>query len=66
MITSDHILTVREALPCAMSSLIGSEDRHQPIAGPQILSCASIPDITAFRLPSAEHSWCVLVSQDKL
>lgn len=58
--TSEHILTVREALPCNIGTL-SNHKNHQPIKGPQALSCASISDITAFRLPSAEHSWCVLV-----
>lgn len=56
--TSDHILTVREALPY---TLFDSPSQHKPLKGPQALSCAAIADITAFRLPSAEHSWCVLV-----
>lgn len=55
--TSDHILTVREAMPC---TFFATPLQHQPIKGPQVLSCAGISDITAFRLPSAEHSWCVL------
>lgn len=56
--TSDHILTVREALPC---TLFDNPSQHKPLKGHQALSCAAISDITAFRLPSAEHSWCVLV-----
>lgn len=62
LITGEHVLTIREALPCVMTSLFSSIEKHGPIKGPQVLSCASISDMTAFRLPSAEHSWCVLVS----
>lgn len=58
--TTDHILTVREAFPCSINTLINSSN-HNPIKGAQALSCAMISDLTAFRLPSAEHSWCVLV-----
>ncbi|EFA03830.1 uncharacterized protein prd1 [Tribolium castaneum] len=60
LMTSDHILTVREAFPCTVSSLLPSKNQHQPIKGPQVLSCAAIIDLVAFRLPSAEQSWCVL------
>jgi pleckstrin family protein M 2 len=61
LMTTDHILTVREAFPCTISSLLPSKNQHQPIKGPQVLSCAAIVDLIAFRLPSAEQSWCVLV-----
>jgi pleckstrin family protein M 2 len=60
LMTTDHILTVREAFPCTISSLLPSKNQHQPIKGPQVLSCAAIVDLIAFRLPSAEQSWCVL------
>ncbi|XP_044266203.1 uncharacterized protein LOC123012390 [Tribolium madens] len=60
LMTSDHILTVREAFPCTVSSLLPPKNQHQPIKGPQVLSCAAISDLVAFRLPSAEQSWCVL------
>lgn len=61
LMTSEHILTVREAFPCTLS-LPQYMKPHNPIKGTQTLSCAAISDITAFRLPSAEHSWCILVS----
>ncbi|XP_022918977.2 uncharacterized protein [Onthophagus taurus] len=59
LLTSEHILAVREAFPCNISSAI-SKGMHEPIKGAQALSCAAISDITAFRLPSAEQSWCIL------
>ncbi|XP_018577712.1 uncharacterized protein LOC108916016 [Anoplophora glabripennis] len=60
LMTSDHILTVREAFPCMITSLLPTKSQHDPIKGTQALSCASIIDLTSFRLPSAEQSWCVL------
>ncbi|XP_066260425.1 uncharacterized protein prd1 [Euwallacea similis] len=60
LMTSDHILTVREAFPCSISTLFFPKMNHEPIKGPQALSCAAITDLVAFRLPSAEQSWCVL------
>ena len=60
IMTSDHILTMREAFPCNVSSTL-TKILHDPIKGARALSCALISDITAFRLPSAEHSWCILV-----
>lgn len=58
--TSEHIITVREAFPCNISSSV-TKGYHEPIKGAHALSCASISNITAFRLPSAEQSWCILV-----
>ncbi|KAF5281278.1 hypothetical protein FQA39_LY05164 [Lamprigera yunnana] len=60
LMTNDHILSVREAFPCTFSSSLGLREVHQPIKGTQALSCAAIADITAFRLPCAEQSWCIL------
>lgn len=60
LMTSDHILAVREAFPCNILSNSLPKSEHTPIKGASTLSCAAISDITAFRLPSAEHSWCVL------
>lgn len=60
--TGQHVLTVREAFPCMVSSLIDPKTNHEPIKGPRALSCAAITDLVSFRLPSAEQSWCVLVS----
>ncbi|KAK5646949.1 hypothetical protein RI129_005413 [Pyrocoelia pectoralis] len=60
LMTSDHILSVREAFPCTLSSSLSLRDVHQPIKGAQALSCAAIADITSFRLPCAEQSWCIL------
>ncbi|XP_018319381.1 uncharacterized protein LOC108732885 [Agrilus planipennis] len=56
LMTGEHILTVREAFPYTINN--GSS--HQPIKGTQVLSCASISDLTALRLPSAEQSWSIL------
>lgn len=64
--TSDHILMVREAFPCGINSSLVFREEHQPIKGMQALSCASIGDIIAFRLPCAEQSWCILVSENQL
>ncbi|KAJ8920684.1 hypothetical protein NQ315_004823 [Exocentrus adspersus] len=60
LMTSDHILTVREAFPCMVNSLLPAKSQHDPIKGTRALSCASIIDLTSFRLPSAEQSWCIL------
>ncbi|KAF5277776.1 hypothetical protein FQR65_LT03756 [Abscondita terminalis] len=60
LMSSDHILCIREAFPCSLSSSLGMKDLHQPIKGAQAVSCAAIADITAFRLPCAEQSWCIL------
>ncbi|KAB0797328.1 hypothetical protein PPYR_08322 [Photinus pyralis] len=60
LMTSDHILSVREAFPCTLNSSLSLRDAHIPIKGAQALSCAAIADITAFRLPCAEQSWCIL------
>ncbi|XP_056631113.1 uncharacterized protein LOC130441444 [Diorhabda sublineata] len=60
LMTSEHILTVREAFPIMLNSLLTTRSLHEPIKGTQALSCASIVNLTAFRLPSAEQSWCIL------
>ncbi|KAK9869654.1 hypothetical protein WA026_003402 [Henosepilachna vigintioctopunctata] len=61
LMTTDHILTVREAFPCIPKSLLPENvGNHEPIKGSQALSCAAIVDLVAFRLPSAEQSWCIL------
>ncbi|XP_050309499.1 uncharacterized protein LOC126745604 isoform X2 [Anthonomus grandis grandis] len=60
LMTSEHVLTVREAFPCTISSLLPPRGQHEPIKGPQALSCAAISDLVSFRLPSAEQSWCIL------
>ncbi|KAL3283510.1 hypothetical protein HHI36_006649 [Cryptolaemus montrouzieri] len=60
LMTTDHILTVREAFPCTVRSLLPDNNSHDPIKGPQALSCAAILDLVSFRLPSAEQSWCIL------
>lgn len=66
LLTSEHILTVREAFPFTINSLLPACGRHDPIKGAQALSCAAISDLTSFRLPSAEQSWCILVRRIKL
>lgn len=62
LMTTEHILTVREAFPCTVQSLFSDDLEQELINGPQALSCASILDLVSFRLPSAEQSWCILVS----
>lgn len=53
LLTSSHLLTMRETFPGA----IGNTDQS---VGARCLSCAAIEDITALRIPLAEQSWCVL------
>ncbi|CAH0558194.1 unnamed protein product [Brassicogethes aeneus] len=61
LMTGDHILTVREAFPLTINTLLPrGVGGHEPIKGAQALSCAAICDLTSFRLPSAEQSWCIL------
>ncbi|KAJ8949469.1 hypothetical protein NQ314_008226 [Rhamnusium bicolor] len=60
LMTSDHILTARETFHCMINSLLPSRSQHEPMKGTQALSCASIVDLTSFRLPSSEQSWCIL------
>ncbi|KAF7283348.1 hypothetical protein GWI33_000859 [Rhynchophorus ferrugineus] len=60
LMTNEHVLTVREAFPCTVNSLLPPRSKHEPIKGPLALSCAAITDLVAFRLPSAEQSWCIL------
>lgn len=60
--TNDHILTVREVFPCMLNSFFSTKIQEESFTEAQTLSCASIADLTAFRLPSAEQSWCILVS----
>ncbi|KAG5888921.1 hypothetical protein JTB14_019417 [Gonioctena quinquepunctata] len=60
LLTSDHILTVREVFPYTINFATASMRQHEPEKGIQALSCASIVDLTSFRLPSAEQSWCIL------
>ncbi|CAH1976175.1 unnamed protein product [Acanthoscelides obtectus] len=60
LMTSEHILTVREAFSFTVTSLLPPRSKHDPIKGAQALSCACIVDLTSFRLPSAEQSWCIL------
>nr|CAH7761794.1 unnamed protein product [Callosobruchus chinensis] len=60
LMTSEHILTVREAFSFTVTTLLPPRSKHDPIKGAQALSCACIVDLTSFRLPSAEQSWCIL------
>lgn len=62
LMTSEHVLTVRETFPNILNNVLTSCNQHEPIKETQALSCASIVDLTSFRLPSAEQSWCILVS----
>ncbi|XP_044752613.1 uncharacterized protein LOC123312313 [Coccinella septempunctata] len=60
LMTTEHILTVREAFPCTLQTLFLDELEQELMNGTQALSCASILDLVSFRLPSAEQSWCIL------
>ncbi|CAG9825381.1 unnamed protein product [Phaedon cochleariae] len=60
LMTTDHILTVREAFPSTLNVIPNSNSPHDPAKGTQALSCAAIVDLVTFRLPSAEQSWCIL------
>nr|XP_023023284.1 uncharacterized protein LOC111511501 [Leptinotarsa decemlineata] len=60
LLTNDHILTVREVFPHTINFMPNLACQHEPDKGIQALSCASILDLTSFRLPSAEQSWCIL------
>ncbi|CAG9853881.1 unnamed protein product [Phyllotreta striolata] len=60
MITSEHVLTVREAFPAILNGPSISCDQQNAVKSAQALSCASIVDLMAFRLPSTEQSWCLL------
>lgn len=60
LITNAHILTMREAFPGNRNINVISDDGNELKA--KTLSCATISDITAIRIPLAEQSWCILVS----
>lgn len=55
LLSNQHILTMREKFPNG-SNLTATDFKAQA------LSCANISDLTAFRIPLAEQSWCILVS----
>lgn len=46
--TTRHLLTMKEVFPGTQRG--------------QTISCASVEDLTAFRVPLAQQSWCILVS----
>ncbi len=48
IVTSKHLVTMKEVFPGTRRG--------------QTLSCASIEDLSAFRVPPAQPSWCILVS----
>ncbi|XP_030758384.1 uncharacterized protein LOC115884070 isoform X2 [Sitophilus oryzae] len=60
LMTGHHILTIRESFPSTVNLFLPQRSKHEPIQGPQALSCAAITDLLSFRLPSAEQSWCVM------
>ncbi|KAJ8687505.1 hypothetical protein QAD02_023299 [Eretmocerus hayati] len=46
VLTSKHLIAMKEALLCRQRG--------------QTLSCATIEDLSAFRVPESEQSWCIL------
>lgn len=53
LLSNQHILTMREKFPNG-NHLTTTDFKAQA------LSCANISDLTAFRIPLAEQSWCIL------
>lgn len=47
--TTNHLVAMKEVFPGTQRG--------------QTLSCASVEDLTAFRVPLAQQSWCILVSE---
>jgi hypothetical protein len=56
----------REPLPCSLITttkhLVAMKEVHPGMQRGQTLSCASIKDLAAFRVPLVQQSWCILVS----
>lgn len=56
----------REPLPCSLITttkhLVAMKEIHPGTQRGQTLSCASIKDLAAFRVPLVQQSWCILVS----
>lgn len=54
----------REPLPCSLITttkhLVAMKEVHPGTQRGQTLSCASIKDLTAFRVPLLQQSWCIL------
>ncbi|XP_014479663.1 PREDICTED: pleckstrin homology domain-containing family M member 2 [Dinoponera quadriceps] len=54
----------REPLPCSLITttghLVAMKEVHPGTQRGQTLSCASIKDLTAFRVPLVQQSWCIL------
>ncbi|EFN87703.1 pleckstrin homology domain-containing family M member 2 [Harpegnathos saltator] len=54
----------REPLPCSLITttehLVAMKEVHPGTQRGQTLSCASIKDLAAFRVPLVQQSWCIL------
>ncbi|XP_012541107.2 pleckstrin homology domain-containing family M member 2 [Monomorium pharaonis] len=54
----------REPLPCSLVTttkhLVAMKEVHPGTQRGQTLSCASIKDLAAFRVPLVQQSWCIL------
>ncbi|KAH0951760.1 hypothetical protein HN011_003151 [Eciton burchellii] len=54
----------REPLPCSLITttkhLVAMKEVHPGMQRGQTLSCASIKDLAAFRVPLVQQSWCIL------
>ncbi|EFN65308.1 Pleckstrin-like proteiny domain-containing family M member 2 [Camponotus floridanus] len=54
----------REPLPCSLITttkhLVAMKEIHPGTQRGQTLSCASIKDLAAFRVPLVQQSWCIL------
>lgn len=55
----------REPMPCSLVTttrhLVAMKEVYPGTQRNQTLSCASVEDLTAFRVPLPEQSWCILV-----
>ncbi|XP_066593386.1 pleckstrin homology domain-containing family M member 2 [Prorops nasuta] len=55
---------IREPLPCSLITttkhLVAMKEFFPGTQRGQTLSCASVEDLTAFRVPLAQQSWCIL------
>lgn len=55
----------KNPLPCSLvvttKHLVAMKEVFPGIQRGQTLSCASVEDLTAFRVPLAQQSWCILV-----
>lgn len=70
LVTSQHIITLRESLETRDKLTYNKNvdedggDSHQLLAvnsNIEILSFASVVDLTAMKIPDNEDNWCILV-----